>query len=1138
MNELRAADARARERALEVGHSFIVQAPAGAGKTELLVRRFLALLATVDEPESILAITFTRKAAAEMRDRILGALRAVHSPQPARPLHEHTLELARAALVADRARGWNLLGQPGRLRIQTIDALNLGLARRLPLLSGLGAGLGVEEDARDLYRRAAERLLEQLPQGLPRDSAAVATLLGHLDNRVDRFVELVIEMLTRREAWLPVLPAAADEPEDEDRLRQRLEQAREQLVRGHLESLARAFPDDLLRDAGELARSAAHQLATTGQESAILAWQESVALPGEALATAPLWQGLAQLLLREDGAPRARFDRNQGLPPGPAGQEPKRRAGLLAAALGELPEVVQLLHGVRRLPPARYDAGEWGVLMAEFRVLRLAVAELELVFAGQHVADYPRFAWAARQSLGSPDAPTDTALALDAELRHVLVDEFQDTSEAQVKLLESLTAGWQSGDGRTLFLVGDPMQSIYRFRNAEVGLFLDIRDRGLGGLDLEPLTLAVNFRSTVPVVEWVNACFAQVLPAADDVLRGAVRYAPSVARPDAGPDGGVRVHALFGRSRLYEAEQVAAIVRARLATEPEARIGILVQGRSHVVDVVAELARQGIAFRATDIDPLGGRPAVLDLLALTRALAHLADRPAWLAALRAPWCGLTLGVLHALVGDDRESTVFELLGDPARRARLDGEDRVRLERTWAILATACDELQRLGLRDTVERAWNALGGPATLASERELDEAEAYFDALADFEAREGGPADLARLARALESLYAPSRERADVHVELLTVHKAKGLQYDTVIVPGLERPPGRDSRRLLHWVKLPLAGRDELVVAPVARAGDDANPLYAWVEGLEREKLLQERRRLLYVAATRAERWLHLFGSVQVQDADDPPTVRRPSANVALGLLWPAVGHEFTTRLAMVGPGSGEVAPATHARAAVASPAGGLAGRRRRRVRRCSSRSCCRAPRRSPRWNSTGPPRPHATWVRSCTASCSASRATACGRATVTTRNGRRWQDELAELGVPAAMRAAAVERVAACHGAHAGRCARTVAARRPATATRPRSSRSPVAWAATSCASSSTAASWTRRVCAGSWITRPAVTRARVSTHSSTASRSAIGRSSSATRRSCAGAARSRCGSGCTFRCCLSGGSGRRTPRACRSR
>ncbi len=200
-------------------------------------------------------------------------------------------------------------------------------------------------------------------------------------------------------------------------------------------------------------------------------------------------------MLTEEGKPRARFDARLGCPPKPADQEIKRRAGLAAAELGECDAARELLHAVRSLPPPGYDADEWRVLLAQFRVLRLAVAELEVEFAAQGAADYPRFAAAARQALGSPEAPTDTALALDAELRHVLVDEFQDTSEAQVKLLEALTAGWQRGDGRTLFLVGDPMQSIYRFRNAEVGLFLDIRDAG----PRRPAARAADARRELPV---------------------------------------------------------------------------------------------------------------------------------------------------------------------------------------------------------------------------------------------------------------------------------------------------------------------------------------------------------------------------------------------------------------------------------------------------------------------------------------------------------------------------------------------------------------------------------------------------------------------------------------------------------------
>jgi ATP-dependent exoDNAse (exonuclease V) beta subunit len=1013
MSDLRAADAWARERALDVRHSFIVQAPAGAGKTELLARRYLALLATVEQPESILAITFTRKAAAEMRDRIVRALRAVHAPDPARPLHERTLALARAALAADEVRGWGLLAQPGRLRIQTIDALNLGLARRLPLLSGLGAGLGIEEDARDLYARAAENLLTHLPQGLPQASEAVSTLLAHVDNRVERFVELVIEMLSRREAWLPVLPPDVSGAAVEAHLRSQLEAARARLVGSHLESLHRVLPGDWLREAACVASAAASILVAAGRDSPICAWSGITQAPDASFDSIARWQGLAQLFLTAECKVRSSFNVGVGVPPGAAGQELKRRAALAADELRAHQEAVRLLDAVRRLPPPAYDAQEWRVLLAQFRVLQLAVAELELVFAARRVADYPRFAAAARQSLGAPDAPTDTALALDAQLRHVLVDEFQDTSEAQVRLLESLTAGWQRDDGRTLFLVGDPMQSIYRFRNAEVGLFLDIRARGLGAIELEPLTLAVNFRSTEPVVQWVNDCFGQVLPPADDVFRGAVSYASSVARPDAGSDGGVRVHPLLRRSRRHEAQQVAAIVKDRLESDPEASVGILVQGRSHLVQIVAELARAGIAFRATDIDPLGERPVVLDLLALTRALSHLADRPAWLAVLRAPWCGLSLAALHALCGDDREATVVELLRDPARRARLGADERDRVERAWGVLEVACAELRRFGLRDTVERAWHALGGPATAESGRELDEAEAYFDALADLESREAGPVDLEQLGRALESLYAPSRASPGVRVELLTVHKAKGLQYDTVIVPALERLPGRDSKRLLHWLKLPVAGRHDLVVAPVARTGGAPNLLYAWLESLEREKLLQERRRLLYVAATRAERWLHLFGSAQVHEKDGDPGVRQPPGHSALGLLWPAVGAHFEARLAELGAVEGEEPPVAvrdpplrHLPAGwQASPLPRTPDIVSRAVARVTAAAAVEFDWASETARHVGTV-VHRELQR---AARDALRPDATDSAVRS-----RWEHELAELGVPRALRGAAVERVA----------------------------------------------------------------------------------------------------------------------------
>ena len=125
----------------------------------------------------------------------------------------------------------------------------------------------------------------------------------------------------------------------------------------------------------------------------------------------------------------------------------------------------------------------------------MLVAQLQVVFKERGSVDFSAISLAALTALGTDDAPTDLALYFDVKLRHILVDEFQDTSITQHNLLRKLTAGWETNDGRSLFVVGDPMQSIYRFRQAEVGLFLQSQLQGIGNIQLKPLQLTVNFRS-------------------------------------------------------------------------------------------------------------------------------------------------------------------------------------------------------------------------------------------------------------------------------------------------------------------------------------------------------------------------------------------------------------------------------------------------------------------------------------------------------------------------------------------------------------------------------------------------------------------------------------------------------------------
>jgi len=199
------ADAATREKALDVNQSFIVQAPAGSGKTELLIQRILALLAVADSPEEILAITFTRKAAGEMKIRLLEALeRGISDEVPAEQHKRETWERARKVLQRDRDRSWNLPENPSRLQIMTIDSFCSSLSRRMPWLARLGDQPGVVEDADDLYQQAAENLLAKLESDSG-CSNSIAYMLQHLDNRMVQLRQLLVSMLARRDQWIRYL---------------------------------------------------------------------------------------------------------------------------------------------------------------------------------------------------------------------------------------------------------------------------------------------------------------------------------------------------------------------------------------------------------------------------------------------------------------------------------------------------------------------------------------------------------------------------------------------------------------------------------------------------------------------------------------------------------------------------------------------------------------------------------------------------------------------------------------------------------------------------------------------------------------------------------------------------------------------
>lgn len=726
-------DQQQRDEALDPARSFIVQAPAGSGKTGLLVQRFLRLLSLVDRPESVVAMTFTRKAAAEMKSRIMNALSKPSPPEPDE-FERKTQELAAAVLEQDCRKGWNLLDDPGRLQIQTIDSLAVLLTRQMPILSDFGGISEVIEEASELYLSAAREMLTNLAEGDENARGLFRRMILHFDNDVSRLEGQIVKMLGKRDQW------------------------------EHLDS---SFDTPLVQDC--------------------------------------------------------------------------------RAILGRAEE------------------------------------QLRVVFQRAGKVDFPEIGRAARRALGKPDQPSDLLYSLDYRLQHLLVDEFQDTSRSQYDLVKALTEQWSVDDDHTLFLVGDPMQSIYRFREADVSLFLKCwHDGCLGAVPLTPLSLLSNFRTTADILSWVQTHFHPMMPD-EDPANGAVQFRPSVSGRDANGES-PRVVAHIDDKGSQEAAEIIEIIKRN----ENRTVAILVRSRTQTTHILPALRRAGIAYEAVEIETLRDQQHIIDLLSLTRAVTNVADRVSWLACLRAPWCGLTLADLSALAEGKRE-TILDLLSNADNIAALSVDGRWRAVQFQEILSVAVSNVGRLSLRNLVQQTWHALGGLAAIQERNQREDIATLFRLLE--ESDEGGIVrDFSLLNKKLEFLYARPAS-AGSRVVIMTVFQAKGLEFDVVIIPQLARKVKGDEKELLVWTD----HQDGLRIAALPPAGQD-DQSYETIRNESKIKDENESKRLFYVACTRAKQELHLIGTARLRKGG--ADFVSPSTGTFLKLIWPSVQQEFAAKL------------------------------------------------------------------------------------------------------------------------------------------------------------------------------------------------------------------------------------------------
>jgi ATP-dependent helicase/nuclease subunit A len=892
-------DQAARDFAVDPANDVVLEASAGTGKTRVLVDRYLRLLETGVDPRHILAITFTRKAAAEMRERVLT------------DLGRRMTDLALADGV------WRALrDRVADIQISTVDAFCFSLLREFPLEAGVDPGFEIADET-EMARFANEAmdLTLRVAHGQLSEVEPLRLLFARLNTIVLR--DTIKELLDRRHVAVPAVGSFVKR------------------LSGPVtsEAVARAFLDRL-RDAlaGSPHRQALLEDRPTPPE---YDWLDALGRLDEV----PAGDGAEAQRLRlrlEDyfltsNKPRRQLARHlkRELFASPEGR--KRHE---VAVQGLAPIVAELLE--------RLELEIDGLLARGFqRLLAIAVDKYERLLDEHELLDFAGMLFHAVRLLERQEEFARSRLKLQARYKHLLIDEFQDTSRLQWRLIELLVDSWGEGEGvadepTSIFVVGDRKQSIYRFRHAEVTL-LDEAARKIAALrpHRQPRrAMTKSFRAGPELLAFFNALGAALQQQSD--LDERFTYDERDRFPVPDRDRSVAIEPVVGVVAEPTIEACAAAVAAeasRLVGNAVVRPAdgppraarpddIAVLFRARAGHQVFEQALEAAGLRTYVYKGLGffDTPEVLDLHALLRYLAEPDSDLRAVEFLRSRFVRISdVGLTRLAPGF---SAALQGTAEPPSQA-LDAVDQGLLDLAregvgrWLPLA---DRLTPGELIDLVMREsayLYELRGPRLAQARENLKKVRGL---LRRVEAR--GYATLGRLASYFETLRAGEESNAIIDasgcVQLMTIHAAKGLEFPIVFV-----------------VNIQAQGKGRGQVSVIERAPDGL-PEIAFrstpATKLEDLRETEELRRLWYVAVTRARDRLYL--ACEVGPQGELRRARSLSsllpATLAEVFVRSAVDRELTRvtwttdegafELQVCRPGEPTVPAAAHA----ADPAGG----------------------------------------------------------------------------------------------------------------------------------------------------------------------------------------------------------------------
>ncbi|KZX84137.1 hypothetical protein A3715_17815 [Oleiphilus sp. HI0009] len=841
MNQL--SDQMARNECVRNDNNVIIEASAGAGKTHTLTMRFLNLLAgATKSPSGIVCVTFTRKSAAEMKERIKTELinaqeRIAKGMNDASEMEE----LASKAIKKAIQEGWDTSDLSEKLNIMTFDGLCKSIVDRTPIKGSSGLEAKVHEDPAFLYKKAITSLFDKMDKGIP-ESNSLRRVWYHFDGKENRIFEMLSAALSKRNQWLELL-------QNNENTKSLLEKEILSHVQNKIEVTWKEMPGNWLSEVDNAISLIPY---SNKNKHALLA---NICSDNEELKV----RSIANWLTTKDAkAIRSRYTKNEGVEViDKCDKDAIEELKVSLKKIKELsePSILSKLKLITMLPSHEYTEQEWSYLKDIIGILPALEKELLEIFRKENACDFIQISSMAIDAIYKDGEITELGLELDNSIEHILVDEFQDTSEQQLTLIKSLTRGWDQSEGKTLFVVGDPKQSIYGFRASKPELFLRVQESGIENIALEKQTLMTNFRSSKAVISWVDEVFKDVFPEEGDLDLGAAPHALSDAIKTEREGEGVDVYNITSNNAisndLAEAELVTEEIRKIGNENPQATIAVLGRNRGNIKRVIQKFDEFQIDYEAHEFKSANNTAEMHWYASIAGCVLNLWDRTSWLTLLHSGYIGVTHKDLHKAVSLSLKENIPVLY---ATKKCVEIKLKDRISNLIEIMEWAMEQRSARKVSDIVYSVWKAINGEAYSEHKRTTDEIEFLRGKMEELEKH--SRLNMFELNQMLETSHCSIKAKGNNPVQVMTIHKSKGLEFDYVFIVGAGKKTKVDDKPIFSFEKVRNTADDySLIFSPVSAVGDEENSIYKYLQYRNKEKQSYEINRLLYVAITRAKK-------------------------------------------------------------------------------------------------------------------------------------------------------------------------------------------------------------------------------------------------------------------------------------------